>query len=185
MHGSHRECSVRRRKCFALGRKGSIGHMLWLKTLVFTLLAPGAVTVLIPGLLLLSSLRLPVELGPARYLGAAPLLVGGAVYLWCAFEFVVIGRGTPAPSDPPRALVVTGLYRFVRNPMYLGILLIVLGEAVWFEAAGLLCYAAVLLLGFHLRVRCCEEPSLRRSFGEAFDRYCARVPRWVPRRPGS
>jgi protein-S-isoprenylcysteine O-methyltransferase Ste14 len=123
-----------------------------------------------------------VETGPWRFLGLPVLGAGVAIYGWCARDFAVRGRGTPAPWDAPRRLVVEGLYRRVRNPMYLGVLSIVAGEAVFFGSALLLGYGVLVFLAFHLRVVCHEEPALRRAFGDAYDAYCGAVGRWLPRR---
>jgi protein-S-isoprenylcysteine O-methyltransferase Ste14 len=157
---------------------------LALRVVAFTLLYPGTATVLVPWLLLSWSgdtLRLP--LGALGAAGAIVLVLGLAVYAWCARDFAARGRGTGAPFDPPRALVVAGLYRVVRNPMYVGVVSIVLGEALLWRSWTLLAWAATLLAGFHLRVVTYEEPTLRRLFGDAFTRYCAAVPRWLPRPP--
>jgi protein-S-isoprenylcysteine O-methyltransferase Ste14 len=156
-----------------------------IKTLIFTILAPGTVTVLVPYLLVSSSTaRFSVELGTLRYFGLIPLLVGAATYAWCAWEFVSSGRGTPAPVDPPKELVVQGLYQHVRNPMYVmyvGVLSILLGEVLLFQSALLFAYTALVLLAFHLFVVSYEEPTLGRKFGESYARYRSSVPRWLPR----
>jgi len=94
-----------------------------------------------------------------------------------------VGGGTPATFDPPRALVATGPYRWVRNPMYLGALLLLVGEAVLFDASVLFRYAAGFAVVTHLFVVLYDEPTLRRKFGDSYDRYRATVPRWIPRRP--
>jgi protein-S-isoprenylcysteine O-methyltransferase Ste14 len=158
--------------------------MLWVRTVVFAILVPGTELVLVP----LAVVRLGVgprfELGPARYAGLVPLLAGLAVILRCFADFVRRGRGTPAPYDPPRALVVAGLYRYVRNPQYVGVVLVVLGEALLTGMAVLFGYAAVLAIGYYLFVRYYEEPTLGRLFGEPYARYREAVPRWFPRRPG-
>jgi protein-S-isoprenylcysteine O-methyltransferase Ste14 len=104
------------------------------------------------------------------------------VIAWCFVDFVRRGRGTPAPYDPPRELVVAGLYRYVRNPQYVGVVLAVVGEAVASGRVILLGYAAGLAAFYHLFVTRYEEPTLRRTFGEAYARYVAAVPRWLPRR---
>ena len=156
--------------------------MTALKTLLFTIFVPGTVTVLVPWLLR-SEPGLPLSLGRASVLGWPPLLAGVAVYLWCAWDFTVVGRGTPAPNDPPRELVVGGLYRLPRNPMYVGVSLVLLGEAVLFSSALLLLYAALVLCAFHLRVLPYDEPTPRRTFGESYAHYCRRVPRWLAIRP--
>jgi protein-S-isoprenylcysteine O-methyltransferase Ste14 len=156
--------------------------MTLLKTLVFTLLVPGTVAGLIPYLLLTYGRILPpLPVAPLRYLGTAVLVLGVLIYLWCAAEFVVRGRGTPSPTDPPRELVVSGLYRFSRNPMYVGVASVLFGIALYSGSAEVLVYAVWVLTGFHLRVVYYEEPTLERCFGHSFRRYCREVPRWLPR----
>jgi protein-S-isoprenylcysteine O-methyltransferase Ste14 len=156
--------------------------MTLLKTLVFTLLVPGTVAGLIPYLLLTYGRILPpLPVAPLRYLGTAVLVLGVLIYLWCAAEFVVRGRGTPSPTDPPRELVVSGLYRFSRNPMYVGVASVLFGIALYSGSAEVLVYAVLVLTGFHLRVVYYEEPTLERCFGHSFRRYCCEVPRWLPR----
>jgi protein-S-isoprenylcysteine O-methyltransferase Ste14 len=157
--------------------------MLWLRTLWFTLLIPCTVLVVIPAALLASGLGWSLHLGPARWVGVAPLLLGLVAILWCFAEFILRGQGTPAPYDPPRRLVIEGLYRVVRNPQYVGVLLVAIGEALLAEATVLLGYAAFLAIAYHLLVRYYEEPTLGRLFGEAYARYRTVVPRWLPRWP--
>jgi protein-S-isoprenylcysteine O-methyltransferase Ste14 len=154
--------------------------MLWLKVFLFTLVAPGTVTVVLPYLLLRNT-RAEVAAHAWQWLGVAPLVLGFGIYLWCVKDFAVKGRGTPAPIDAPKQLVVNGLYRFARNPMYIGIIAILLGEAMLFASTKLLFYAGIVFLCFNLFVLLYEEPALRRMFGEAYEQYCARVPRWLPR----
>jgi protein-S-isoprenylcysteine O-methyltransferase Ste14 len=157
--------------------------MLWLRTALFTLLAPGTVLVLIPGLLLASGVGPSLGLGPARWVGL-PLVVLGVVAIGiCFVDFVRRGRGTPAPYDPPRELVVAGLYRYVRNPQYVGVFLVSVGEALMTDAAILLGYAALLMVAYNLFVRLYEEPTLARMFGESYARYRESVPRWLTRWP--
>jgi len=158
--------------------------MLWFRTVLFTILVPGTVLVLVPLALVASGLGPRLDFGPARYSGLVPLLAGLSVIGVCFADFVRRGRGTPAPYDPPRQLVVAGLYRFVRNPQYLGVVLVVVGEALLTGAAVLFGYAAFLAAAYHLFVRYHEEPALGRLFGEAYARYREAVPRWLPRRPG-
>jgi len=147
--------------------------------LLFTILVPGTVAVLVP-YLLLSSASSPASLGPLRLAGLLPLLLGVAAYCWSAASFALVGKGTPAPVDPPKALVVAGPYRYVRNPMYLGVVLVLVGESLVFASPMMLRYAALILLAFHLFVVYYEEPHLRRRFGEAYVHYCRSVPRWLP-----
>ena len=101
--------------------------------------------------------------------------------LWCVRDFYVTGKGTLAPWDPPTRLVVVGLYRFVRNPMYVGVLGVVLGWSLVAGSPLLAIYAALLAVGFHLRVVLYEEPVLQRQFGDDWTRYRAGVNRWLPK----
>jgi protein-S-isoprenylcysteine O-methyltransferase Ste14 len=158
--------------------------MLWLRTVVFTILVPGTELVLLPLVVVLLGLGPRLELGMARYWGLVPLLAGLVIILWCFADFVRRGRGTPAPYDPPRELVVAGLYRYVRNPQYVGVVLVVIGEALLSGRVVLFGYAALLAIGYQLFVRYYEEPTLGRLFGEPYARYLEAVPRWLPRRPG-
>jgi protein-S-isoprenylcysteine O-methyltransferase Ste14 len=152
------------------------------KTLVFTVLVPGTVAVYLPRRILLS--RAAVDLLPVealRFVGVPIAAAGALTYLWCAWDFATAGRGTPAPIDPPRELVARGLYRRVRNPMYIGIALLLLGEAIFFRSRALLFYAGAVVLFLHLFVVFYEEPALARKFAEAYARYCDSVPRWIPK----
>src|SRR5262245_25865997 len=111
--------------------------MLWLRTALFTILVPGTELVLIPLVVVLLGLGPRLALGPASYSGVVPLLAGLVVILRCFADFVRCGRGTPAIYDPPRELVVAGLDRYVRNPQYVGVVLVVVGEAVLTGMAAL------------------------------------------------
>ena len=113
--------------------------------------------------------------------GAAVLLVGIVILLWCVRDFYVMGKGTLAPWDPPRSLVVRGLYRFSRNPMYVGVLTILTGWAIGFASRSLAGYALFMTIVFHLRVVFFEEPYLARTHGTAWTQYRASVPRWFGR----
>jgi len=155
--------------------------VILLKTVIFTFVVPGTVTVLIPYWLLSSrSAPPPLNIGPVRFLGLFPILFGASIYLWCAWDFTFAGRGTPAPIDPPKELVVHGLYRYVRNPMYVGVLSILFGEALLFALQRLFGYAVIVFVLFYLFVLFYEEPTLRRKFGESYEEYCQAVPRWLP-----
>ena len=143
---------------------------------------PGTAAVLVPYLLWWRhSLTLPVQIGILQYVGVLPILLGVSIYCWCAWEFTFAGKGTPAPIDPPKELVVRGLYRYVRNPIYIGASLVLCGEAVLFESLSAFEYAVGVFVFFHLFVILYEEPTLRCKFGESYQRYCKSVPRWIPR----
>lgn len=153
--------------------------MTWLKTLIFTILVPGTVTIYLPRWLLATDRFRPAfELGVAHYLGLALIAVGATIYGWCAWDFTFTGKGTPAPLDPPKELVVRGLYRYTRNPMYVGVLTVLLGEVLWFSSWRLLGYTGVVALLFQLFIMLYEEPYLQWRFGDAYRRYRAAVPRW-------
>jgi protein-S-isoprenylcysteine O-methyltransferase Ste14 len=151
-----------------------------LKTAVFTVLVPGTVAGYVPWRLRQTS---GVQVGGAQlWTASAVIVLGCAIYFYTAFwGFAMIGGGTPAPIDPPKTLVVRGLHRFVRNPMYIGVLLIIAGQAWLFWSKPLCIYGALVGLAFHLFVITYEEPTLRKQFGESYERYRATVPRWIPR----
>ena len=156
--------------------------MVALKSLIFTVIAPGSVTILVPYVLLNSFGELfSVKIGYFRYLGLIPISLGTLIYFWCVWDFTFAGKGTPAPIDPPKELVVKGLYQFSRNPMYVGVLFILFGEAIFFATLLILGYMVVFFFCFHLFVVAYEEPTLRGTFGAAYKRYCDAVPRWLPR----
>lgn len=151
---------------------------LLLKNLLFTVVVPGTVAVYVP--LLISRHGSPTS--PGRLAAATLLFVwGGAIYAWCVWDFAAFGRGTPAPIDAPKRLVVRGLYRFTRNPMYLGVLTVLLGWVVSFPSLTLAGYAFAVGTCFHLFIALYEEPHLRRQFGADYELYRARVGRWLPR----
>jgi protein-S-isoprenylcysteine O-methyltransferase Ste14 len=115
--------------------------------------------------------------------GFLPLLLGVGLYLWCAETFTFIGKGTPAPIDAPKVLVKEGPYRWVRNPMYIAVLSVVIGEAILFRSFMLAGYALLVGVVVHLFVVSVEEPSLHSQFGESYETYLRTVPRWFPRSP--
>jgi len=157
--------------------------MLIFKNILFTLVVPGTVTVVIPYLLLPPGEEgALVDLGFLRYAGLLPIGFGAVLYGWCLWHFTVTGRGTPMPIDPAKALVMEGPYRLVRNPMYLAVLSVLLGEVLLFEAPGLLIYTAIWFAVVWIFVRVYEEPALQHQFGETYERYCRNVPRWLPTR---
>ena len=156
--------------------------MLLLRSVFFTFLLPGTVTMLIPFWLISSRGNGVLSGHPAlRYLGLPLILIGAAGLLWCIWEFFSEGRGTLAPIDPPKYLVVRGLYRYVRNPMYVAVVTILFGEAVFFMSAPVLIEAGVFIVLANLFVMCYEEPALRRQFGESYEKYSQTVGRWIPR----
>ena len=136
---------------------------------------PGVVAFVIP----LAIARVTHVAGPFARAGLLEIVLGTAMLLWCAREFYVNGHGTLAPWSPPTVLARSGLYRWTRNPMYISVLLIVIGWSLGFNSGVLWAYAGVLAVAFHLRVLLSEEPYLARTFGDDWKAYKKRVPRWV------
>jgi protein-S-isoprenylcysteine O-methyltransferase Ste14 len=122
-----------------------------------------------------------IETGVISFLAIPLWLIGGLIVLWCFWEFTVKGRGTPVPIDPPKELVVTGFYRYVRNPIYVGVLSIFLGHFLWFGYWALLIYTIFAFIGVHAFIVMYEEPTLKRKFGAAYEEYLKKVPRWIPK----
>ena len=153
---------------------------LLVRNLIFTVVVPGAGAVYGPWWILTRGDASPT---PTAWPAVAVIVVGAAGYLWCLWVFATVGRGTPGPWDAPRRVVAVGPYRWVRNPMYLAALLVVLGETWLFLSLPLLLYAGALAVLVALFVIGYEEPTLRRRFGESYLQYRQTVPRWIPRRP--
>jgi protein-S-isoprenylcysteine O-methyltransferase Ste14 len=155
------------------------------QAVIFTVLVPGTVTYWLPMNILGGdrTVRHPA--------GWAPIALGTAIYFWCAAEFLLRGRGTPAIwftrpiafliGKEPQRLVQASVYRYSRNPMYVGVLTVVAGEALLFGSTQLLWYAVIACVFFHLVVLFVEEPHLRRTRGDAYAQYCREVPRWFLR----
>ena len=153
--------------------------MTALKSLLFLILAPGLVAGYIPLVLLRRGPQ--VETGVLAYLAIPLWIIGGVILLWSFWNFLIQGRGTPAPVDPPKELVAVGFYRYVRNPMYVGVLAIIIGHFLWFEYWNLLVYAVIVFLAFNTFVSYYEEPTLKRKFGKSYEDYLQKVPRWIPK----
>ena len=159
------------------------GLLLALRSLLWTLLLPGMFGVYLPWRYFGVS-RVQVDFtNPLDLLGLGLIVIGAALLAACIWEFARRGRGTLSPADPPKELVVQGLYRYVRNPMYLSVSTMVLGQALLARSTALLLYWAIFFAVVNLFVRFYEEPALRRQFGESYDRYTQRVGRWLPRLP--
>ena len=122
-----------------------------------------------------------VETGVMSFLAIPLWLIGSLIILRCFWDFTFRGQGTPVPIDPPKELVVIGPYRYVRNPIYVGVVLIFLGHFLWFGYWALLVYTALAWIGVHFFVVSYEEPTLKKRFGAAYEDYRRRVPRWIPR----
>jgi len=153
---------------------------LLVKVAAFTLVVPGTVVALVPYLLLADSSRSAVDFAAISALGLLPIVLGIALYSRCAHDFILTGRGTPLPIDAPVRIVTRGPYRYSRNPMYIGILAVVGGEALLFRDHRLLSYLFAVAVVFHVFIVGYEERALRRRFGDDYARYRAAVPRWLP-----
>lgn len=149
---------------------------------VFFALAPGVVAGVVPWLLTGWSAGEPPYPASVRVAGGAVVAMSAAVLVHAFVRFVVEGIGTPMPAAPTQHLVIGGLYRYVRNPMYLAVVAAIVGQALLLTRPVLLAYAAVVSFGFVAFVRWYEEPTLRRQFGPEYDAYRAAVPGWWPRR---
>ncbi len=150
---------------------------LGLRAVLSVLVLPASAALVIPWVLLRQNPATPV----ATWLGAIPISLGFALFAWCVVLFAARGRGTLAPWDPPRTFVPSGPYRVVRNPMYVGVGTVILGEAILFGSWALATYFVVIAVIWHLFVVVYEEPTLERAFGDDYRAYRARVPRWLPR----
>jgi protein-S-isoprenylcysteine O-methyltransferase Ste14 len=163
-------------------KREAFGPMV--KTAIFTLLVPFVVGWWLP-YRVHWTYTIPTDTGgmslwPA--LASYPFLaMGVAIYFWCAWDFAVTGLGTPAPIDAPKVLVATGLYRYVRNPMYVGVAFLIISQAISWRSYPIVVYLIFIVACFYELVIAYEEPHLKRVFGEQYEQYCLRVPRWLPR----
>jgi protein-S-isoprenylcysteine O-methyltransferase Ste14 len=161
----------------------SVSSWLVVRSLLWTILLPGFFAGYVPWRYFgLNRAQLDVS-SAGRVLGLFCIAFGAVLLGTCIFEFARSGQGTLSPVDPPRHLVIRGLYRYVRNPMYLSVTIIVLGEALVTRSSALAVYWAIWFLGVNLFVMGYEEPTLRRDFGASYDEYRRRVGRWIPRLP--
>lgn len=153
-----------------------------LGSLVFLVIAPGFVAGAVPWWIAGWRFQPPFfHFVLFRFLGVALMFAGVPLVLDSFARFAIQGLGTPAPVLPTKNLVVSGLYRFVRNPMYVGVTAVILGQALLFGSVRLLIYGAIVWLGFHIFVMVYEEPTLRITFGDEYKSFCDNVPRWIPR----
>jgi len=154
---------------------------LLLRNFFFTILQPGVVAGLVP-YLIVGKKTFALIKDPAdwyHYLGIVLFIPGLIILLLCVLRFAFEGKGTLSPADPTKHLVAKGLYKYSRNPMYVGVMLMLLGECIYFRSVPLLIYASAIYLLFYLFIIYYEEPRLRRDFGEAYTRYCNNVRRWI------
>jgi protein-S-isoprenylcysteine O-methyltransferase Ste14 len=152
------------------------------RAVTYATLFVGLLLVFLPARILTAAgIVAPASIGLIQIIGMIVGGAGAALAVWCIFTFVFIGKGTPAPFDPPRRLVVRGPYRLVRNPMYVGAGFALLGAALFYRSAGLIAYLLVLLVVIHSFVIFYEEPVLTKKFGADYDAYRIHVRRWLPR----
>jgi protein-S-isoprenylcysteine O-methyltransferase Ste14 len=153
---------------------------LFARNLLFTIVVAGLGGAWVPWWILTRDGR---TAAPAAWEAVPVIVAGTALYVWCVWNFAAVGRGTPGPWDAPSRFVAAGPYRWVRNPIYVAALVIVLGEAWLFVSLPLLAYAGAMAVCFHLFVTGYEERTLRRRFGSTYLEYRRTVPRWIPRPP--
>ncbi|HEV8080565.1 MAG TPA: isoprenylcysteine carboxylmethyltransferase family protein [Chitinophagaceae bacterium] len=154
---------------------------LLLRNLFFTIVQPGLVAGLIPFWILGTKAKnlFTNHFGLYQYAGVIVFIIGLIVMLHCILNFAIKGRGTLSPADPTKQLVITGLYKYSRNPMYVGVMLILIGEAIYFQSINLWIYLLVIFIAFNIFILLHEEPRLRRDFGEEYTTYCKKVRRWI------
>ena len=167
-----------------MSRASQIAWVLF-KTAIFTALAPYTVGLCLPDYVHQAfSHETDAHIlapPPLFIVGILFLLLGAVIYFWCAWDFASKGMGTPAPIDAPKKLVINGLYRFVRNPMYLGVFSLILSQAMQHYSQPILIYFLFVFACFHLFILLYEEPHLKKVFGKEYDDYCQNVRRWIPR----
>lgn len=151
---------------------------LLLKNLLFTLLVPGTIAIFIP---LSMTEGVGINLHGGYLAGFVLELIGFAIYLWCIWDFSIVGQGTPAPVDAPKHLVIRGLYQYSRNPMYVGVLCVILGWAILYSSLSVLIYAISVACCFQLFIVFYEEPVLQQLFGSDYVQYRGAVNRWLPK----
>jgi protein-S-isoprenylcysteine O-methyltransferase Ste14 len=152
--------------------------MLLLKNLLFTLIAPCSVALWIP--YLITRKDTPYS-GISLLIAILFFVIGAVFYLWCQWNFAKYGRGTPAPIDAPKKLVIRGLYKYVRNPMYVGMITALLGWLTLYHSWRLVRFTVFIWICFELFIIFYEEPHLRKIFGAEYEEYCAKVGRWFPK----
>jgi protein-S-isoprenylcysteine O-methyltransferase Ste14 len=154
---------------------------LFFRNVFFTILMPGMIAGFIPYWILGEQARLTFgqPLSVLQLAGGAMVIAGTVILLTCITTFALDGRGTLSPIDPPKKLVIKGLYRYSRNPMYVGVMAILIGEAIFFRSNPLWFYALFIFVAFNLFITMYEEPTLRRDFGEDYQGYLQKVRRWI------
>jgi protein-S-isoprenylcysteine O-methyltransferase Ste14 len=163
------------------GIQSEAAMLVLFRALIYASLFIGFLFVYLPARLLSwTGIARPAAIAWPQIAGAVICAAGTVIALWCVGTFILVGKGTPAPFDPPRRLVIRGPYRFVRNPMYIGAALALSGAALFYISLPLLLYGCALLFVALLIVVFYEEPALRRKFGTEYEMYCHNVRRWTP-----
>ena len=155
--------------------------LIFLRALTYATLFVALFLVIVPQRILTASGWVPTDSSDAlQLIGLTMVALGFALVLWSIATFAFVGKGTAAPFDPPRRLVAVGPYRFVRNPIYIGAAVAMLGAALFLSSLALVFYAIAVLVVTHLLVILYEEPHLRRVFGQPYEDYLRAVHRWMP-----
>ncbi|NJC95669.1 MAG: isoprenylcysteine carboxylmethyltransferase family protein [Anaerolineae bacterium] len=154
--------------------------MTTLKSTFFLFLVPGLLMVYFPYVISATDSEL-FTIGVFRYFAFPLWLISWGGMLWCFWNFTFNGKGTPAPIDPPKELVAVGLYHYVRNPMYVAGIVALIGWMLWAPSLPLIVAPLIFFTACHLFVTLYEEPALKKKFGTAYESYCQRVPRWIPK----
>lgn len=154
---------------------------LFFRNLFFTILQPGVVAGLVPFLIARKNFEniAAHAFQIPHYIGIVVCLAGIGITLHCIANFAIHGRGTLSPADPTQQLVISGLYKFSRNPMYVGVMLMLIGEAIFTQSTGLLVYSIGVFTAFNLFIVFREEPRLKKDFGTSYHEYCKTVRRWI------
>src|SRR5258706_3803701 len=151
------------------------------RSIVYAALFISGVLVFIPEQILIATgITRPAQIRPSHWVGLVLVVLGGALAIWCILTFALIGKGTPAPFDPPRKLVAAGPYRWVRNPMYVGAGAALAGAALFYQSAALVAFAAGFLVAAHIFVVLFEEATLQPNLCAQYADYRNAVPRWMP-----
>jgi protein-S-isoprenylcysteine O-methyltransferase Ste14 len=154
---------------------------LWAATIAGMILVPVIPEILIPWLIISATTPKPFKhFGIPQGIGLLFVLAGIYLMVWVVYAFFRWGKGTPAPFNPPQQFVRRGLYKYSRNPMYLGAVLIWMGEALFFLSVWILAFGAFMTLVLHLFLTFYEEPDLTKRFGKPYLEYCDQTPRWLP-----
>ncbi|WP_315822293.1 isoprenylcysteine carboxylmethyltransferase family protein [Paraflavitalea speifideaquila] len=162
--------------------KASNGNSsLFLRNLLFTILQPGMVSGLIPWLIAKDHYQLALSsvLSFDQYIGILVFIAGIIITIHCIVRFALDGRGTLSPADPTKQLVISGLYRYSRNPMYIGVMSILIGESLFVQSRSLWLYTLLIFIAFNVFIIFWEERRLRKDFGKSYEDYCRKVRRWI------